>query len=58
MATIELDDIEGAKAILLGAHRLSARAALHLAVMNRLTIRVILSFDRGFDGYPGVTRRE
>jgi predicted nucleic acid-binding protein len=34
----------------------SARDALHLAVMNRYGIEQILSFDKGFDGAPGVTR--
>lgn len=35
---------------------LSARDALHLAVMDRLGVRTV-SFDRGFDAYPGITRR-
>lgn len=53
---IELRDLERAKDILLGTERLSARDALHLAVMERREIFRIASFDRGFDGYPGVTR--
>ena len=53
---IELMDVERAKTILLGARRLSARDALHLALMERRGIDRILSFDSGFDGRPGVTR--
>jgi len=49
-------DVMGAKDILLGSPRLSARDAIHLAVMGHHRIESILSFDRGFDGFPGVTR--
>ena len=47
---------ERAKEIVLGHPRLSARDALHLAVMEQHGIDHILSFDSGFDGYPGITR--
>ena len=40
----------------LSTERLSARDALHLAVMARHGIKRIISFDEGFDGVPGVTR--
>jgi hypothetical protein len=53
---VELRDVERAKEVLLGAQRLSARDALHLAIMERNRIGKILSFDAGFDGFPGVTR--
>ncbi len=53
---IEARDVERAKTIVLGKRRLSARDALHLAVMERAGIARILSFDEVFDGYPGVTR--
>jgi hypothetical protein len=36
--------------------RLSARDALHLAIMERHGVRRIMSFDSGFDGFPGVER--
>jgi hypothetical protein len=49
-------DAERAKEIVLGHRRLSARDALHLAVMEQHGINRILSFDSGFDGFPGVTR--
>jgi predicted nucleic acid-binding protein len=48
--------IERAKEIVLGYHRLSARDAVHLAVMEQHGIDRILSFDAGFDGFPGITR--
>lgn len=54
---VELDDVEAAKRILLGGHGLSARDALHLAVMAHHGVRTVMSFDRGFDRYPGVNRR-
>lgn len=47
---------ERAKEIVLGSKRLSARDALHLAVMEHNGIDRILSFDSGFDGFPGMTR--
>ena len=47
---------ERAKEIVLGNRRLSVRDALHLAVMERHGIERILSFDSGFDGFPGMTR--
>lgn len=47
---------ERAKEIVLGHRRLSARDALHLAVMEQHGIERILSFDSGFDGFPGIAR--
>src|SRR5712664_536828 len=47
---------ERAKQIVLGYQRLSARDAVHLAVMERHGIDLILTFDSGFDGFPGITR--
>jgi predicted nucleic acid-binding protein len=47
---------ERAKQIVLGYRRLSARDAVHLAVMEQHAIERILSFDSGFDGFPGITR--
>ncbi len=52
----ELADLERTKEIVLGNSRLSARDALHLAVMNRHGVARIMSFDPGFDGFPGITR--
>ncbi|HKH98726.1 MAG TPA: type II toxin-antitoxin system VapC family toxin [Candidatus Sulfotelmatobacter sp.] len=47
---------ERAKQIVLGYRRLSARDAVHLAIMQQHGIGQILSFDSGFDGFPGITR--
>src|SRR3977135_306501 len=46
---IELPDAQRAKEIVLGNRRLSARDALHAAVMERHRIAQILTFDEGFD---------
>ncbi|HXG62331.1 MAG TPA: type II toxin-antitoxin system VapC family toxin [Planctomycetota bacterium] len=54
---VERRDVERARDILLGSKRLSSRDALHIAVMERHGVPTILSFDAGFDGYPGLTRR-
>lgn len=48
--------VERAKQIVLGQRSLSARDAVHLAMMQIHGIKRILSFDRGFDGFPGITR--
>ena len=48
--------VERAKQIVLGYQPLSARDALHLAVMEQHGIERVLSFDAGFDGFPGITR--
>lgn len=53
---VDLLVVERAKTIVFGNERLSARDALHLAVMQRQGVDRILSFDRGFDGFPGVER--
>ena len=53
---VGLPDVERAKDILLSTQRLSARDAVHLAIMERNQVETILSFDSGFDGYPGITR--
>lgn len=53
---VELTDVERAKDIVHGYEGLSARDAIHLATMERRGVARLLSFDAGFDGYPGVTR--
>jgi uncharacterized protein len=45
-----------AKEIVMGYPKMSARDALHLAIMEDQQIDQILSFDSGFDGFPGITR--
>ncbi len=54
--SVEGDDVRRAKDIVLGFDSLSARDALHLAIMERHRVERILSFDTGFDDFPGVTR--
>jgi uncharacterized protein len=49
-------DAERAKQIVMGNRHLSARDAVHLAIMEHHGIDQILTFDSGFDGFPGVTR--
>jgi predicted nucleic acid-binding protein len=53
---VHLVDIGRAKEIVMGASRLSARAALHVAIMEANGIRRILTFDAGFDAQPGLER--
>ncbi|MHB8754348.1 MAG: type II toxin-antitoxin system VapC family toxin [Candidatus Acidiferrales bacterium] len=45
-----------AKEIVLGHEQLSARDALHIAIMEQHGIERVLSFDAGFDGFPGIAR--
>jgi predicted nucleic acid-binding protein len=54
--TIDHAILERAKRIVFGHGRLSARDAVHLAVMEQHGIDRILTFDTGFDGFPGITR--
>lgn len=54
--SIHDDDVERAKAIVLGRRGLSARDAIHVAVMEREGVRRILTFDAAFDAMPGIER--
>jgi predicted nucleic acid-binding protein len=47
---------ERAKQIVLGYRQLSARDAVHIAVMEHHGIEQIMTFDSGFDGFPGISR--
>jgi uncharacterized protein len=53
---VERADVEGAKKVLDGSPSLSARDALHVAIMRRRDVRRIMSFDTGFDQVPGLSR--
>ncbi len=53
---VTLDTVSAAAGIVLGHPDLSARDAVHLAIMKEHGIEEILSFDRHFDGVPGVRR--
>jgi hypothetical protein len=56
IAGIELDDVTAARDLVLAGTVFSARDAIHVAVMRRLDCTRILTFDRGFDDVPGITR--
>jgi uncharacterized protein len=53
---VDLATAERAKEIVMGHRQVSARDAVHLAVMEQHGIERVLSFDSGFDGFPGITR--
>jgi predicted nucleic acid-binding protein len=53
---IERDDVERARRLVRATARLSARDAVHVAVMQRREIERILTFDQGFDGIVGIER--
>jgi predicted nucleic acid-binding protein len=53
---IELADVESARDILLARAPLSARDALHVAVMKRHGVNRIMSFDAGFDAVRWIER--
>jgi len=53
---VDQSTVERAKQIVLGYHQLSARDAVHLAVMQQHGIDRIMTFDSGFDSFPGITR--
>ncbi len=53
---IEAQDVLAARDALLAQRRLSARDALHVAIMRRHGIDTVLTFDRGFDSVPGILR--
>jgi len=53
---VDLAAVERARTIVLGSPDLSARDALHVAVMQRQRVARILSFDAGFDRVPGIER--
>jgi predicted nucleic acid-binding protein len=48
--------VQRAKEIVLGHRHLSARDAVHLAIMEQHGIERILTFDAEFDGFPGISR--
>ncbi len=53
---VALADVERAKTIVLGGVDVSARDALHVAVMEREGVDRIMTYDAGFDTLPGLTR--
>lgn len=53
---VSREDVEEARSVLDRIPDLSARDALHVAVMRRRSIERVLTFDAGFDLVPGVER--
>lgn len=53
---VELADVRSARELLTGGRSLSARDALHVAVMQRRRIVRLMSFDAGFDQVDWVVR--
>jgi hypothetical protein len=53
---IEREDVEQAKTLMLGVSPISARDAVHLAVMRRHGVSRVMSFDAGFDQVGWVER--
>ena len=53
---VDSEAVERAKSIVLGHRDLSARDALHLAVMSHHGVTRIMTFDAGFDGFPAISR--
>jgi uncharacterized protein len=53
---IDQSVVERAKQIVLGHRHLSARDAIHVAIMQHHGVEEILTFDSGFDGLPGIKR--
>lgn len=54
--SVREEDVFAAKDLTHAHRQLSARDALHAAVMRRTNVREILTFDRGFDVLPDIVR--
>lgn len=52
---VEREDVERARRVVM-ATSLSARDAIHIAIMRRRGITQIMSFDRGLDAVEGIVR--
>jgi predicted nucleic acid-binding protein len=53
---VEAEDVQRARDVMMGMGKLSARDALHVAVMKRRGVTRVLSFDAGFDAVAWVER--
>jgi len=53
---VELRDLQPARDIVLAMRDLSARDALHVALMEQHSITKILTFNTSFDSVPGIER--
>lgn len=52
---VEKSEVIRAKDIVLGYPNLSARDAIHVAVMLRREISTVMTFDKGFKSFPGIS---
>lgn len=53
---VEKEDVLRAAEITQHRGKFSARDALHIAIMQRMKVKSILTFDADFDHWPGLTR--
>jgi len=53
---VSLEDVQEAKNLVNAYPQLSSRDAIHAAIMAKNAITEIVSFDKGFDTLPGITR--
>lgn len=53
---LEMDHIRGAQKLIDSNRGISARDAVHAAIMRSAGISEILSFDRGSNRFPGISR--
>ena len=53
---VTVENVTSAREILLASPTLSARDAIHVAVMRQHGVAEILSFDRAFDDIPDIRR--
>lgn len=56
VVSVEQEDVERARDLVMSSKGISSRDALHVAVMARAGIGRIMSFDAGFDRIPGISR--
>ena len=54
--TFGMPEIRAARTIIESVAGVSARDALHAAIMRSRRVNRILSFDKGFDAVPGIER--
>jgi uncharacterized protein len=53
---VDHETVARAKQVILSYTGFPARDAIHIGVMEQHDFEHILSFDSGFDGYPGIKR--
>jgi len=53
---VELDDVARARRLVAGSDHMTARDAIHIAIMRRREIDRILTFDEDFDSVAGIER--